>query len=151
MDERLDQRSKMYMTMDSSLLGLAATIFVLILTLKSELLTNASITSQLVLSMPFFIASMLSHAKITDAETLTKYFVFNRVTTAVAFALLLNSLGLIIVHYVSNMIGVLFFAILLIILATLEIMDFSNTRVTTEGIAFVIVVLLGLLPALGVF
>lgn len=151
MDETLGQRSPMYMTLDSRLLGLAVTIFVLILTLKSDLLSITIITTQLVLSIPFFVASMLSNAKITSKETLHKFYLFNRATTAIASALLFNTLGLIISQYVSHIIGLIFFTVLLVILAVLVIMDYSETKVSTEGISFVFVVIFGLLPALGIF
>jgi hypothetical protein len=144
-------KSSMYVAITSRLLGLATTIFILMLTIKSELLSNFIITSQLVLSIPFLLGSMLSCAKIIGAVSLKKYVIMFRATNATAIALLFNTLGLLVSMYISRVMGILFFISLLGVFFFLIALDYRKTRLYSEGITFVLIVLLGLLPVLKVY
>src|SRR3989338_2475975 len=93
--------SPMYVAIFARLLGLSATILVLILTIKSELLAYDIITYQLVLAIPFLVIAMLSEAKIRHSENLKKYFFINKISSAFAYALIFNTLGLLVSRYVS--------------------------------------------------
>lgn len=151
MKKEVGKRSSMYVAISSRLLGLATTIFILILNIKSELLSSFIITSQLVLSIPLLLGSMLSYAKITNEESLNKYYLFNRITTALAFGLLFNTMGLLISKYVSQTIGIMFFVGLIGIFLTMMIIDIDKKKIFNEGLTSLIILFLGLLPALNIY
>lgn len=151
MKKEVGKRSSMYVAISSRLLGLATTIFILILNIKSELLSSLIITSQLVLSIPLLLGSMLSYAKITDEDSLRKYYYVNRITTASAFGLLFNTMGLLISTYVSQTIGVIFFIGLLSIFSLMMFIDIDKKKIFNEGLTILIIIFLGLLPALNLY
>lgn len=151
MEKNAFKKSSMYLTVSSRLFGLATTVLILILTIKSELLSDYSITAQLVLSIPLLIGSMLSDAKIIDSESLKRYYFLNRISTAVAFGLLFNTLGLLISKYVSQMLGLYFFLILLIIFFIMIFLNFDKRKLFSEGLTILVIIFLGVLPSLKVY
>jgi predicted neutral ceramidase superfamily lipid hydrolase len=151
----VERRSNMEVAIDSRLLGVAITIFILILTIKIELLSYTIMTAQLILSMPFLMAAMISNSKIVNQRTLKSYHIINRITSAVAIAFLFNTLGLMVAKYISFVIGIIFFVIFIILLIFLMFIDLDKSTVTnkmmTEILMIFLMVFLGLLPALGYY
>jgi hypothetical protein len=151
----VERRSNMEVTIGSRLLGVAITIFILILTIKSELLSYSIMTAQLVFSMPFLMAAMISNSKIVNQKTLSSYHVVNRVTSAIASAFLFNTLGLLVTRFISFTIGIIFFVLFIAVLIILIFIDLDKTTITnklmTEILMIVLMIVLGLLPALGFY
>lgn len=150
----VERRSNMEVAIDSRLLGVAITIFILILTIKSDLLSYSIMTAQLILSLPFLMAAMISNSKIVNKHTLKSYHVINRITSSIAIAFLFNTLGLLVARYISFRIGVFFFMIFIVLLFALMFIDLEKStmvnKLMTEVLMIVLMVLFGLLPALGV-
>lgn len=150
-----ERRSSMEVTIGSRLLGVAITIFILILTIKFELLEYTIMTAQLIMSLPFLMAAMISNSKIVNQRTLGSYRILNRITSAIASAFLFNTLGLMVAKYISFTIGILFFAVFIILLITLIFIDLDKTTVQnklmSEVLMITLMIVLGLLPALGVY
>lgn len=146
------KRSSMEVAIGSRLLGVAITIFILILTIKSELLSYTIMTAQLVLSIPFLMATMISNSKIVDEQTLCRYRVINRITSAIASAFLFNTIGLLVTKYVSLVIGIIFFLAFIILLTMLVFIDLEKTtfknKLMNEILMIAMMIALGLLPAL---
>ncbi|MEM2956251.1 MAG: hypothetical protein QW041_01600 [Candidatus Pacearchaeota archaeon] len=97
---------------------------------------------------------MLSDAKIVNLENLRIYKFINRICFFLSIALVLNSLGLLISKYVSLIGGILFFALLLIILAYFSVIALAKKqgiyKFINETFSFILIFLFGLLPALGI-
>ncbi|MEM2956252.1 MAG: hypothetical protein QW041_01605 [Candidatus Pacearchaeota archaeon] len=153
--ESFERRSSMEVTIGSRLLGVAITIFILIVTIKIELLEYTIMTAQLILALPFLMAAMISNSKIVNQKTLGSYRVLNRVTSAIASAFLFNTLGLMVAKYISFFIGILFFIIFIILLVFLIFIDLDKTtiqnKIMSEILMIVLMLALGLLPALGFY
>ena len=151
MEKEIGIRSPMYVAISSRLLGVAITVFILILNLKSELLSNIYVTLQLVLCIPLLIGSMLSQTKINNEFKLKKYYLLNRITTALSFGFLLNALGLLVSIYVSLIAGLLFFIALILVFGSMLILDYDKKKIFNEGLTILTFIFLGLLPALKVY
>lgn len=150
-EKEVGKRSSMYVAICSRLLGIVITIFILILNLKSELLSNPYVTFQLILSIPLLMGSMLSQTKITNEDKLKKYYILNRVTTALAYGFLFNAIGLLVSIYVSLLAGVLFFVSIILIFLIMMTLDCDKKKIFNEGLSILVFAFLGLLPALKVY
>jgi hypothetical protein len=150
-----ERRSSMEVTIGSRLLGVAITIFILILTIKFELLSYTIMTAQLILALPFLMAAMISNSKIVNQRTLSSYHIVNRVTSAIASAFLFNTLGLLVTRYISFTIGMIFFILFILLLVVFIFIDLDKTTITnklmTEVLMIAIMIVLGLLPSLGYY
>ena len=74
------------------------TIFILILTVKSELLSSWLIATQLILSIPLWIAALASQSKIVDTQSLKKYYTLTKWSSGIALAFIYNVIGLLVVR-----------------------------------------------------
>jgi len=146
--ENINKRSPMNVSIASRLLGVSITVFVLLLTLKSELLEKDIIILQLALSMPLLLASMISNAKIVDTDSFKDYYLFNRLTNSAGIALIFNTIGLLVASHISKIIGIVFFILLLILLSGLLYLDLNKRKIYNELMMILIVLVLGLLPAI---
>lgn len=152
-NEKIVGKSQMYVVIVAGFLGLVMTLFILILTIKIELIDSELISYQLVLSIPFFMLQLISQAKMVDISTIKQYYVFNRIVSGISFAFLYNSLGLLISKYVSSSLGVLFFMIYMMGICFFMHNDLKTKdirKIYRDSIIMVLVLLLGLLPALGI-
>ena len=147
------KRSPAYTTVDARFLGITITIFILILTVKSELLSSKLIAGQLVLAIPFWIATLVSQAKIVDFISLKKYYQLNKISSGIALAFLYNVIGLLTVKYIDVTIGLLFFGLYTayeLRTAILHKMHHKEGRILRDSLVVLILILGGVLPALGI-
>ena len=154
MAKPVENRSSMEVAISSRLLGVVITIFILILTIKSELLAYKIMAIQLVLAVPFVIGAMISSSKILTAQTLKRYVIVNRICSSAASAFIFNTIGLLISKYVSLMIGVLYFLVFILILIEFVFIDIDKSKLSNKLIHEILIIILmiifGLLPALGI-
>ena len=143
-------RSPLYVQLYASFIGIAITIFVLVLTIRSELFSSKILTYQLVLTIPFWIITLLTQVKIVHARGLKTYYLINKLVYGIAFAFLYNSLGLLITGYISLGLGLVWFSIYLIYSILSLVIDFRKNRLYGDLTSIIIIILLGILPALGI-
>jgi len=139
-------------------LFIAFTAFTFIATINQDLLrNNLLMTIQLVLSIPMFMSSILARAKLSEAvhtKTLRNFGSFCFIT---GYAFLINTVGILVGMLVSDKIGILFFAVnILMALAYSYIqikLDLSRIkrRIIKDGYFILIIILLGLLPILKIY
>lgn len=141
-------RSATNLTLVTRLFSALLTVFILILTVKSELLKYDLISLQLVLAIPITFISMVVSARIHDKESFERYKILNLVIASVSISLVLNSLGLLITKYVSMYAGLLFFMILVLAYTSFFIIDSKFRKVYHELIILSMITLLGLLPSI---
>jgi hypothetical protein len=146
----IQKRSPMYVSIDSRLLGLAITIFILILTIKSEILEDQITIIQLVMAIPLLLGAMISNARIVDMDSFKQYYLFNRMSNAVGTAFVYNTIGLLIGKYVSFSAGLIYFILLSAVLMLLMMTKFNERKLYNEVTMIVIVAVLGFLPLLGI-
>ena len=108
------KRSPLYVAVDARFLGITITIFILILTIKSELLSSWLIATQLILSIPLWIAALASQSKIVDTQSLRKYYILTKFSSSIALAFIYNVLGLLVIRYVFISTGLMFFLLFLV-------------------------------------
>ena len=153
-DNKLDKnknysaRSSTNMALTTRLFGVLLTVFILILTVKSELLHYKIITMQLVLAIPITFISMVINSKIHNEKSFLKYRTLNIITASFSISLILNSLGLLVTRYVSAYAGILFFIVLIISYALFFIIDMKDRKVYNELIIILMLLIFGLLPSL---
>lgn len=138
----------MNMTLKTRLLSMAVTIFILVLTIKSELLEYQIISWQLVLSIPLLFAALVANSKITNEENFNKYKKFNLLTNSLAIALISNTVGLLITKYVSFLAGLAYFTAFILLYLYLLKIEWSSKKFINELIVIIATVALGLIPAL---
>lgn len=157
-EDRLEEiqrlkRSPQYLTVDARFLGVTITVFILMLTVKSELLESLLIAGQLSLAIPFWIAALISQSKIVDFRSLKKYYSMNKISSGIALAFLYNTLGLLIVRYISLPIGIIFFSLFLIYevyTAFFHLEIRKPDRTIRDTMVLLILIFGGLLPSLGI-
>ena len=138
----------MNISIASRLLGVSITIFILILTIKSELLEKDIIVFQLALSIPFLLISMITNAKIVDLDSLKDYYIPNRITHSIGVSLIINTVGLLVANYTTRYIGIIFFIVTIIMLSFLLYLDFNKRKLYNELLMITLIFFLGFLPAL---
>lgn len=146
--ENIGKRSPMIISIESRLLSVSITVFILLLTIKSELLEKNIIILQLVLSMPLLLASMISNAKIVDSDSFKDYYLFSRLTNSAGISLIFNTIGLLVTNYISKIFGIIFFILLIVLLSCLLYLDFNKRKMYNELLMIFLVLIFGLLPAL---
>jgi hypothetical protein len=147
-DKNYSARSSTNMALTTRLFGVLLTVFILILTVKSELLQYKIITLQLVLAIPITFISMVINSKIHNEKSFFKYRTLNIITASFSISLILNALGLLITKYVSVYAGILFFIVLIIAYGLFFIIDYKDRKVFNEMIIIIMLFIFGLLPSL---
>jgi hypothetical protein len=148
-EENFLARSSLQVSFVTRLLGLTITLFILILTVKSELLDYRIITWQLCLAIPFLFASLITNSKINSLHSFGDHRYFNLIVSSVATALIINTLGLLITKYIDPVIGFIYFILFLIIYMYFFIKDlkFGIDKIWNEFIILALIILFGLVPA----
>jgi hypothetical protein len=141
-------RSSMHVSVATRLLGMTITLFILILTVKAELLEYAPIAWQLSLAIPILIASLVVNTKIICQDTFEKYKNFNLLVNSVSIALVANTIGLLISKYISQTIGISYFVLFILLYSYFFIKDLKSRKVYNETIIIILMILLGLIPSL---
>ena len=147
------KRAPGYTTVDARFLGIAITIFILILTVKSELLASKIIAGQLVFSISFWIATLISQSKIVDIQSLHKYYGMNKLSAGIALAFIYNTIGLLTVKYIDVTIGLIFFGLYAayeLRAGILHLTEHKEGRMLRDLLVVLILILGGILPALGI-
>ena len=148
MKKSVASRSAMNTTMMTRLLGMIVTLFILILTVKSELLEYTTVTWQLALSIPLLFGALVINSKITDERELNRYRKFNLFINSCSIALVSNVIGLLVMKYVSIGIGFAYFALFIGIYSYFLIKDWKDKKIYNELLVISISVLFGLIPTI---
>lgn len=146
-EKNISARSAMQVALITRLLGITVTVFILILTVKSELLNYRIITWQLVLAIPLLFVAMISNSKIISRATFKEYRTFNLMVNSVSIALILNTFGLLVSKYVSAVIGTAFFLVFLGCYSYFLIKDWKTGKIYNELLIMLLLLLFGFLPS----
>jgi hypothetical protein len=150
MNKNFAGRSSMQVATTTRLLGMTITLFILILTMKAELLEFHYVAWQLSLVIPILFASMVSNSKIIDQTSFDKYRNFNLVMNSVSIALIANTIGLLISKYVSVFIGMAYFILFMGVYLFFFCKDFKNKKFYNELIILILLFSFGIIPLLFV-
>ena len=152
-DEQRLKRSPLYVSVDARFLGITITVFILVLTVKSELLSSWLIATQLILAIPLWIAALASQSKIVDSQSLKKYYTFTKFSSSIGLAFIYNVIGLLTVRYVFVSTGLIFFSLFLIYQIysmAHHIRIGKKDRTFRDVLLMLILIFGGILPALKI-
>lgn len=141
-----------------TLLGICFTLFTFLIAFNSDLLkNNMFLTAQLVCAIPLFMTSILSRTK---ASYTTNIFIWKHVgffTYLIAYAFLINVVGIFLISFISPAVGLLFFGANIILALSYSLVEvlyekFPVKEKFIKDLTFIsVLVLLGILPALGIY
>ncbi|MBP7708522.1 hypothetical protein KA107_02460 [Candidatus Pacearchaeota archaeon] len=142
-------RSSMQVSFMTRLLGMTVTLFVLILTVKSELLQFKIITWQLAIAIPILFAALITNSKISSPSSFEEHRKFNLFVNSVSVALVINIIGLLLTRYVDKFMGFSYFILLLLTYFYFFMKDlrFGKEKIWNELIILALLILFGLVPA----
>ena len=139
-----------------TLLGICFTIFTFIISIRPELLIRDYVlTLQLVCSIPLFMSTIFARIKAGHLKKAKYVGAYGSTTFLLGYTFLVNVVGLLTSNFISLKISMIFFIVN--ILAALsytivQIGDHKNTwkrRIIKDGAFIILIILLGILPALG--
>jgi hypothetical protein len=150
--------SEVKLTINVTLLGICFTLFVIITALKAPLLENPFLSLQLTLAIPFFLTASFSRSKFVEKhQRIKRWELFSYITFILGYSLLLNSTGILLATIAAKWLAIPFFVlniILAILYSVMEVFDDHSKlkkRLFRDGLFAVIILLFGLLPALGIY
>jgi hypothetical protein len=143
---------------DVTLMGIAIALFGLIITIKPELLTESIFLGiQLALIIPFFLCGLLSRIKEATYSDSHRWRELARISFIIGYGFFINILGLILAFVAPIYLSISFFAIDLLLTAVRAGVVISynpegfKERIAREITQLLIIVFMGILPALRVY
>ena len=142
----------------SALLAICFTLFTFLIAVNPNLLKeNIFLTLQLVLSIPFFTTSLLVRTKTSYTLHKSKWTNFGFITYILAYTFLINVVGISLAIFISVYAALIFFIssiVLALVYSSLEIYYDQarfKERILKDAFFVLILVVLGILPALRVY
>lgn len=143
---------------DVTLLGICITLFGLVATIKTEMLSqNVLFTLQLVLAVPFLICGMLARIKEATYSDSFRWRRLSFISFTLAYGFFINSIGLVLAFTTPVYIALIFFGVntLLTLVRAGIVVSYSpgrlKSRIIREIAHIALIVFLGVLPALKVY
>lgn len=141
-----------------TLLGICFTLFTFLIAFNPPILKeNIFLTLQLVCSIPLFMTSLLARTKASYTLGKSRWTNFGFITYIFAYAFLINVVGIFLISFISLLAGITFFGfniVLALIYSALEI-SYDKSRLKErffkDFIFILILVILGILPAIGFY
>ena len=151
-------KSDMRIRINLTLLGVCFTLFTFLVAFNPSLLQeNLYLTFQLVCAIPLLMTSVLSHSKSSYTPEVVRWKNFAFFTFLLAYAFLINVIGMFLILFISVFVGFAFFGLnifLALVYSRLEISyqpSRTMERFFKDMIFLGIIILLGILPALGTY
>ena len=139
-----------------TLLGICFTLFTFLIAFNPNLLKDdVFLTLQLVCAIPLFMTSLLARTKASYTPGKTRWTNFGFVTYILAYAFLINVVGIFLMSFVSLLAGFVFFAfniVLALVYSAVEVSYDSaraKERFFKDLVFILILILLGILPTIG--
>ena len=140
------------------LLAITFTLFTFIIAINPALIRdNAYLSLQLTLAIPLLISSTFARTKLIHREKPSVWATYGFVTFILAYAFLINVVGILLSTLVSTRIGMVFWGVNIVLsllyfsLEVIEDNDKVSSRVWKDIVFIAIILAGGLLPVLGVY
>jgi hypothetical protein len=141
-----------------TLLGICFTLFTFLIAFNPDLLkNNLFLTLQLVCSIPLLMTSLLARSKASYTLGRNRWTNFGFITYLLGYSFLINVVGIFLIKFVSLSAGLVFFIgnILLALAYSAMEVSYDSPRLKerfVKDLTFILIlVLLGILPAIGVY
>ena len=151
-------KAKIKLEVNLWLLAIAFTLFTFIVTINPGLIReNVFLSLQITLAIPLLCSSMLARAKLCYSEKPGKWESYGFITYILAYGFLINVVGILLSILASIEMAIYFWVLNIIsavIYSTLEVTEDNekiSDRILKDGVFVVILLLLGILPALGAY
>jgi len=161
--EKLSEEKKRFKVdtrnlIDVTLMSIAITLFGLIATIKPELLSeNIVFGLQLALTLPLFMCGLLSRIKEATYTNSKRWAKLSALSFTTGYGFFLNVVGLIIAFIAPIYMSLAFFGVntLLTLVRAGIVISYDSSelkkRIIRETYQILLIVFLGILPALGVY
>lgn len=140
------------------LLGISFTLFTFIAAISPFLLKeNILLSLQLTIAIPLLITSIFARKKLAYTKKTELWNKYGFITSTIALAFLLNVVGIFLSVLVGKNVSLIFYAsnILIAILYSLfeiyENKSLIKSRICKDLLFILILIILGILPALGIY
>lgn len=153
----LESKSASRIALNTSLLSVAVGIFFLVVTLRFQLILPEIVAIQLVLPIPLLLTSILSYSKVGYRQRVERWDTLGWMTFILAYALILNVIGILLAGTVSLRVSLVFFAASWIMTAVYSLVDISyqrdhlRERLAKDALFVLTQLVLGVMVVLGVF
>lgn len=146
-------------SVNTTLISASFVIFVLLFTLNPQILKdNKFIAIQIVMAIPLLISATLARSRSIYAKHhVGLYKTFHSICFETAYAMIINSVGLLLSMYTDMAIVITYFMLnitLALVFSALEIAEKKNKtkeRLWKDGLFILIIIFLGLLPLLKIY
>jgi len=152
------QRENNRIKINDVLLGICFTLFTFLIALNPKLLKeNLFLTLQLVCAIPFLMSSLLARTKASYNHDKQRWKDFGFYTYLLGYSFLLNVVGIFLISSISFWTGIIFFAINIFLALVYSAIEISydktrfNERLVKDIVFIIILILLGILPAMGIY
>jgi len=143
---------------DVTLLGICITLFGLVATIRPLIISQNSIfTLQLVLAIPFFMCGLLARVKEASYCDAYRWRMLSFMSFTIAYGFFVNSIGLLLSFITATYVSLAFFGVntLLTLIRAGIVVSYNpstvRSRVLREIVHIALIILLGVLPALGLY
>jgi hypothetical protein len=143
--------------LNSDLLQVALGAFFLLITLRAELLNSIPLLVQLVAAIPLLLTSTLAYSKVSDSKVAYKWDRLAWITFIIAYAFLINTVGILIGLWINVTVSLAFFALsaLLSIVHSLIEVGYNKQafakRLAKDSLFILVLVIFGVLVVFGVY
>jgi hypothetical protein len=141
-----------------SLLGICFSLFTFIVAINSKILQNNFILAvELTIAIPFFLSSVFARTKLAYTKKPKMWDSFGFIAFTIGYSFLISVVGILLSSLVSIKVGMIFFALNLIMAfsySTLEVIENREKlmgRLKKDLFFLVMIVVFGILPSLGVW
>ncbi len=152
---KLASKASSRINLNESLLAIAIGVFFLTVNFREELLFQRVLVIQLVLSIPLLLTSILSYSKVGYRSKVEKWDRLGWITFIIAYAFLLNVIGILLGNIVGVDIALIFFVSSWILTFIYSFVDVSYKKYTVKermvkDLFFILIqFVLGVLVVLG--
>lgn len=152
----LESKAASRIALNTSLLSVAVGIFFLIVTLRAQLIVPQLVAVQLVFPIPLLFTSILSYSKVGYQSKTDRWDTLGWITFIIAYALILDVIGILLGETVGDTVSLLFFAAswgMTLVYSAVDISyerDHLNERVVKDALFVGIQLVFGVLVVLGV-
>ena len=140
-----------------SLIAIAIGVFFLTVNLKRQILLEEILVLQLVLSIPMLLVSTLAYTKVGYREKTERWNNLAWITFIIGYTFQLNIIGILLSDIVGKNMAIIYFVVTWIVSLIYSLIDISydksawKERVFKDIIFTLVLVVLGVLPAMGIF
>jgi len=153
--EGYKHKSSSRIQLNTSLLGIVIGIFFLTINLRQELLLPKIVATQLVLSIPLLLTSILAYSKMGYRKATDQWNILGWTTFNIAFAFILNVIGIMLANVISWTTSFTFFAVSWILVIIYSIADYIEDKsvlkekLIKDSLFILIQIILGIFVILG--